>query len=365
VITPDGKLHEQEMTNGWDYGSPLDLLPAGTNIGAPTMDRTTLFVTAGGCGSTSGGAYLVDMATDPVQKETYSTESVAVTGTDGPALSNDNETLFVTTGNGSASGDVHPNSVVALDAKTMKVKDYFTPSGSSPSEKSDINVSPVVFTYKGRELVAAYVAGGRLALLDAASLGGSDHHTALAITGPISSDGGKGSWGRLASAQDANGVRFIYVSERGGLAADAKLPASNGAVTDGAIVAFKLSDANGGVGLTPAWVSPNVVNPSPASIVMNAAPPENAGRGAAAAPATPPPTIIAGGIVFTLSQGEAGKTHATLYGFDAETGKQVYTSGEAITSAAHDASISISGGHVIFVTADNTLYCFGIAYDKD
>jgi hypothetical protein len=362
VLTADGNLHEQELNNGWDYGGPVKFMLAGADLGSPVIQGTTIYDSAGGtCGGSSNGVFALDMATDAYNKISFDSGNIAITGTDGPALSADNKTFFATTGSGSGN---HANSVVALDAKTLQVKDYFTPSGAAG--KTNIDVSPVVFSDKGREFVAAYVAGGRLALLDAASLGGSDHHTPLAITTPLAKDGGSGAWGRLASAEDSAGSRFVYVSVNGLLAADAKLPASNGAVTDGAVVAFKVQDSNGGVTLTPAWVSPNVENPSPASIVMNAAAPnvDNFGQ-PLPAPATAPATPAAGGVVFTLSQGEAGKTHAKLYGFDAETGKEIYSSGEEIASAGKDASIAISGAHVVFLTSDNTLYGFGISYEKN
>jgi hypothetical protein len=362
VLTADGNLHEQELNNGWDYGAPVKFMPSGADLGAPTIEGTTIYDSAGSsCSGAGNGVYSLDMATDAYNKASFESGNIAVTGTDGPALSTDNKTLFVTTGGG--SGD-HANSVVALDAKTLQVKDYFTLGGAAG--RDSINVSPVVFADGNRELVAAYVAGGRLALLDATSLGGSDHHTALAITGPLAKDGGSGSWGRLATATDSSGARFVYVSVKGPLATDAKLPASNGPVTDGAVIAFKVEGGSGGVTLTPAWVSPNVEDPSPASIIMNSAPPnvDNFGQ-PLPAPATAPPTPAAGGVVFTLSQGEPGKTHARLYGFDAETGKQVFSSGDEILSDAKEASISISGAHVVFLTSDNTLYGFGIAYDKD
>jgi hypothetical protein len=364
VQTADGNLHEQELNNGWDYGPAVKFTPAGANLGSPLIIGSTIYSTTGGCGGSANGAYSLDMVNDSYRKASYETGSVGVTGTDGPALSTDEKTLFITTGSGSGSGDVHANSVVALDAKSMAIQGYYTPTGADA--KTNINVSPVVFSYKGRQLVAAYVAGGKLALLDAASLGGSDHRTALAITGALSKDGGSGSWGRLASAEDSSGNRFVYVSVRGALAADAKLPAANGAVTDGAVVAFKVEDQGGKLALTPAWVSPNVVNPSPASIIMNAVPPnvDNFGQ-PLPAPANAPPTPKAGGVVFTLSQGEAGKSHARLYGFDAETGAQVFSSGDEVTASANAASISISGAHVMFVTSDDTLYAFGIEYDRN
>ncbi|HEY6467143.1 MAG TPA: hypothetical protein VIY69_14180 [Candidatus Acidoferrales bacterium] len=363
VLTPDGNLHEQELNNGWDYGDPVKFMPAGADLGAPTIEGSTIYASAGGsCGGSANGVYALDMANDSYDKASFDSGNIPVTGTDGPALSTDSKTLFVTTGSG--SGDAHANSVVALDAKTMQVKDYFAPNGASG--KTDIDVSPVVFSYKDRELVAAYVAGGRLALLDAASLGGSDHHTPLFITAPLSKDGGEGAWGRLASAEDADGTRFVYVSVNGSLAANLKMSSANGPNPNGAIIAFKVQDQGDKPMLLPAWVSPDIVDPSPASIVMNAAPPnvDNFGQ-ALPEPATAPPAVKAGGIVFALSEGEPGKTHARLYGFDAETGAQVYSSGDEIASDAKRASIAISGAHVVFLAADNTLYGFGIAYEKN
>jgi hypothetical protein len=367
VLTSDGNVHEQLLTNGWDYGTPVKFLTPDVNIGAPTIAEGTMYAnTSGSCGGAANGVYAIDLSTEADQKASYNTGTIGVTGTDGPALSTDTKTLYVTTGSGAASGEAHPNSVVALDGKTLEPKDYYTPTGGSATAKTNINVSPLVFAYKGRDLVAAYVAGGRLALLDSASLGGSDHHTPLFVTAPLSKDDGDGAWGRLASAEDSSGTRFIYVSVRGPLAAEAKLPAGNGATPDGAVIAFKVQDQGGSLALTPAWVSANVTDPSPASIVMNAPPPNIDNFGQPLPPsASTPPTPKAGGIVFTLAEGEAGKTHARLYGFDAETGAQVYSSGDEIASSANEAGISISGGHVLFVTSDNTLYAFGVSYERN
>jgi len=367
VITSDGQVHEQLLTNGWDYGTPVKFIAPDSNMGSPTINDNILYVnTHGSCDGAPNGVFSLDMATAEYQQASYKSGGIGVTGTDGPALSTDGKTLYVTTGSGAESGEAHPNSVVALDAKTLEVKDYYTPSGGAATEKSDMNVSPVAFAYKGRNYVAAYVAGGRLALLDADSLGGENHRTPLAITPVLSKDGGNGAWGRLATAEDADGTRFIYVSVNGPFAVEAKLPTANGLTPDGSVVAYKLEDEGGKAKLTPAWVSPDVMNPSPATIVMNTAPETFGGfPGAAAAPATPPPAVKAGGIVFVLAEGEATKTNARLYGFDAETGAQVYSSGDQILSPATEASLSVSGGHILFVTADNTLYAFGVQYVRD
>lgn len=367
VITPDGQAHEQLLTNGWDYGTPVKFLAPDSNMGFPTVHDSVMYVnTSGSCGGAPNGVFSLDMSTAEYRKASYKSGDAGVTGADGGALSTDGKTLYVTTGSGAANGDAHPNSVVALDAKTLEAKDYYTPSGGEATAKANINVSPVVFSYKGKDFVAAYIAGGRLALLDAESLGGSNHHTPLALTPALSKNGGVGAWGRLATAEDANGARFIYVSVNGPFPADLKLPAGNGATSNGAVVAYKVDDNGGKVSLAPAWVSPDVINPSPASIVMNTPPETFAGFGGAApAASAATPAVKAGGIVFVLAEGEAGKSHARLYAFDAETGAQIYSSADQIASAANQASISISGGHVLFVTADNTLYSFGVEYVRD
>ena len=83
--------------------------------------------------------------------------------------------------------------------------------------------------------------------------------------------------------------------------------------------------------------------------------------------------IIVNGIVFAASSGKfqssgaamgakeraERSTPAVLYALDAATGKELWTSGTAITSFAR-AGLSAGGGQVYVVTFDNTLYAFGI-----
>jgi hypothetical protein len=247
----------------------------------------------------------------------------------------------------------------------MAVKDRYTPSGADTAAKTNINVSPVVFPYEGRDVVAAYGAGGKLVLLDSANLGGADHNTPLAITAQISKNGGSGAWGRLASAEDGNGARWVFVSVRGPLASEVKFPTTNGPTPNGSVVGFKVEDAGGKTVLTPEWASPDVTNPSPAVITST---PAIAGTATAfePAPLVPNgPAVMPGALVFVLGEGEAGKSHAKLLALDAATGAQVYSSGDQIESSANAAGISVSGGHVLFLTSDNTLYAFGFAYERD
>lgn len=348
VLTSNGNLQELLVTNGEDYGFPVKVLPyRNSNLSAMTMSGSKIFFnTTGNCGGSMklggtwdaepNGTWSVDLSSDKYPVTSYDTHNINATGLSGPAQSTDGKTLYVTTGGGHAdvvTGGVYPNSVVALNSSTMQVEDYYQPSGAEATAKTDINVSPVVFSSGGHDMVAAYVAGGRLALLDSKSLGGADHHTPLAITAPISADGGNGAWGRLATAE-LNNTRWIFLSVQGPRSSQVTFPTTHGATPDGSVVAFEVQSQGGKTVLTPEWVSANMVDPSPAD--------------------------IASGMVFSLANGKAGSSNAKLYALNATTGAPLYNSGDGINSPGYFSSISVSLGHVLFVTQNDTLYSYGI-----
>jgi len=89
--------------------------------------------------------------------------------------------------------------------------------------------------------------------------------------------------------------------------------------------------------------------------------------------------VIANGVVFALSNGEnarqvdsGGKLYtsaqrialstgrATLYALDAVTGKELYSSGEAISGFTHFSGLAISAGRVYVVTHQSVVYAFGL-----
>jgi outer membrane protein assembly factor BamB len=93
----------------------------------------------------------------------------------------------------------------------------------------------------------------------------------------------------------------------------------------------------------------------------------------------PEPPIVAGDLVFAISNGEfarqskgdgglyssaeraekhAGNT--VLYIFDSATGKQLFSSGDTMPSFTHFSGISISGGRVYVTTFDSNIYAFGV-----
>jgi len=247
---------------------------------------------------------------------------------------------------------------VALTPKELSLKDYYTPTNADWIFKRDLdmNVTPVIFPYKGRELLVGSGKEGRFFLLDTKSLGGADHRTPLFRSELISNEevdfAGAGTWGSLATWEDAGGTRWILAPVWGPKHSQATFPITNGEAPHGSIVAFKVEDKDGRPVLTPAWISRDLI--------------------------TPAPPVIANGVVFALGTGEyvrqvnereggllqadvraARSAHAILYALDARTGKELYSSGDAVTSFSHYMSMSIANGRVYFGTYDNTLYCFG------
>ena len=96
----------------------------------------------------------------------------------------------------------------------------------------------------------------------------------------------------------------------------------------------------------------------------------------------PEPPIIANGVVFALSSGEdvhqadaagngmntkerlKGSTHAVLYAFDSETGKELFSSGDTIASFTHFGGIALSNGRIFVSTYDGFVYAFGLKNEE-
>jgi hypothetical protein len=334
VLTSDGYMHEQIMSTGLDYAPPVKFFPAtkGDSFALNMNDKVVYTATGAGCRNAPNTAWSIDLNTPDYTVSSYKTQKLSLAGLTGPTIGRDG-TAYVVTGSGPAdpAAGVYANSVVALSAKDLKVKDWYTPSGNG--KDNGLSASPVAFAYKDKELVAAPGGDGSIVLLDSASLGGADHHTPLARTERISKTAKRGDWESLASWQDKSGAFWVVASISGPVEGDVKFAHANGPAPHGSVVAFKVEEKDGHTVLTPSWISRDLINPAPPA--------------------------IANGVVFALAGGNAS-THATLYALDAATGNSLYTSGDSIETYTHLAGMSVGDGHVFFTTHDDTLYSFGI-----
>jgi outer membrane protein assembly factor BamB len=358
ILSSDGQLHQLNLANGEDLAPPAKFVPPnGKPYSLNVVDNVIYTATGQHCGGNPNGVYALDLS--DMKVNSWTSNGGGLWGLAGPAVGTDG-TIYSEIGDGNwdpAKG-IYSDTFVALEPKTLKLKDWYTPTNREWMTKRDLdlNDTPVVFPYKGRDLLAGSGKEGRLYLLDSKSLGGENHRTPLFRTQLISNEdvdfAGRGTWGSLASWQDASGTRWVLAPVWGPLHPDMKFPITNGNAPQGSIVAFKVEESNGKTVLTPAWVSRNLVIPAP--------------------------PVVANGVVFALSSGEYVRqanenqgglfspeqraqlsTHAILYALDAATGKELYSSGDAITSFTHFAGMAVANGRVYFSTFDNTLYSFG------
>ena len=189
----------------------------------------------------------------------------------------------------------YANALVALDGKTLKVLRTY-------STKTDPFITtPVVFTEGDRRYVAATTETS-LHVIDAASFGAPVVRTEPQANVRFTGDG-------LATWRDGAGTRWLLTSG------------------SGATIAY----AFGANSVAERWRKP-LVNPR-----------------------TP---IVVNGVVFALASGSTN-ANAVLYALDPATGKELWSSGNTITSTA-SAGISAGTGQVYVVTSDNTVYAFGI-----
>jgi hypothetical protein len=316
ALTSDGMLRTIGRASGRETVKPWQFIPPERRASDLTVIGNVAYVaTMNQCGGMPNGVSMMDMAS--ADKATISWATGGGNPLGAPAFS-ENGTLYVSIGPDRRGSLGYSNSVVALDGKTLALKDSFT----APEVLASI---PTVFTSEGKEFVAVQAKSGRIYLMDAASLGGSDHKT------PLASTPATGGPGVIAGWRDNAGTTWVLASSAGPLPASAKFPSSNGTVTSGAIVAYKLASEGGKTWLEPAWVSADLTSPK-APIIVN-------------------------GVAFALAGGSLA-VPAVLHALDAATGKSVWSSGQTMTSYV-DAGISASQGQVYVAAHDHTFYTFG------
>jgi outer membrane protein assembly factor BamB len=304
VLTSDGYLHEQIMATGLDYAPPVKFMatPGGLGFGLNLSDKVIYAAAGAKCKPVADALWTIDLNNTDYKVDSYKPEKLSLAGMAGPAIGADG-TAYVATGSGA---DTYANSIVALSPDGLKVKDWYSSGGKG------LNASPVVLSYKNKEYVVAPGKDDTLVLLDSTSLGGADHRTPLAESEKL---GKAADWDGLAAWQDKSGAAWVYAS------------------SEGKVTAFKIDENGGKMMLTAGWTSPKLKSPAP--------------------------PVVANGVVFVLDGGSSS-SHAVLYALDAATGKQLFSSGDAIQSYTHLAGMSVGDGHVFFSTHDNTLYSFGI-----
>ena len=360
AVSSDGDLHILNSSTGQDLIPAIRFLPPDARVTSLNLrDNVVYATTADHCDGYRNALYAIDLLSKDKAVASFIPPSGQFAGSGGTAIGADG-TVYAQVMYSPEGGQGHSHdSVVALAPKNLQIKDYFTPAGRSGGEKNRValGITPMVFSWNGRDLIVAGGKNGRLYLLDSKSLGGPDHHTPLfqtqAIARASNKYNGDGFRGTFSSWQDVDTqTRWIYAPMSGPLASSSEFPTGAAVPSDGSIVSFKLDGQTAQPALQPLWVSRDLISPAPA--------------------------VIANGMVFALSTGESprmakknGKPYsvaewqenaqqATVYAFDAVSGKQLYSSGEAIPGHPRATALAVANGRVYFSTHDNAVYCLGL-----
>ncbi len=366
VISMDGKLHALNLVNGEDRFPAKQFVPAySKNWSLNIVGDGVYTTTSQSCGDAKSGVWALDLKNLDKPPSFFESDSYGggIWGRGGASASFDGTTIYAGTGDGpfDAAAGKYAESVVALSAKDLKLLDYFTPGNATYLTRKDLdmgNGTPIIFKYKGRQLLIASGKEGKLFMLDAKSLGGETHRQPL-FESPLYANeaadiAGRGFWGAFASWEDAKGVRWIYAPAWGPSATKVPaFPLTNGPAPDGSIMAFKVEEKGGQPVLEPAWISRNM--------------------------AVPEPPVVANGVLFAISSGEFTRQvkengalytgeeriklttgNAILYAFDAQTGKELFSSGKAMPSFTHFGGLALSDARVYATTYDGTLHAFGV-----
>jgi outer membrane protein assembly factor BamB len=315
AVASDGTLHRLNVMNGADAELPVPFLPPYARAhGLTVVDDVAYVVTSRGCGAAPSAVWALNLETKAVA--TWRAPSQLV-GSSGPAFGPDG-TLYVATSGGL---------VAALTPRTLASVDLTRSRGASYAS------SLVMFAHHDRLLAATATRSGPVLLFEA--------HGLKALKGPTLRGAVPRVAGALASWRDTTDTRWLLTPTADPVPAGAEFAHPGGAVTRGAIVAWKVVDQDSGPVLGAGWVSRDISRPL-APIVVN-------------------------GVVFAVARGGGRPASATggervtpavLYALDGVTGEELWNSGAAMASVA-SGGLAAGGGRVYVTTEDGAVYAFG------
>ncbi|MBM3812030.1 MAG: pyrrolo-quinoline quinone [Acidimicrobiia bacterium] len=364
AATWDGRLRRINAADGEDLAPPALFMPPNGKPYALNLFNNVIYThSAQGCGGNPNMVYTYDLATEKVGS--WGPAGGGMWGRSGPAISTDG-TMYTGTGDGPWAPEegVYGNGIIGVkqnpETKAVELVDYYGPSNAEWLFKRDLDmqVTPVIFDYKGKEYMVNAGKECVLYLMETESIGGDDHRTPLfrspLICNEIVDFAEAGIWGSMASWEDSNGTRWVLTPFWGPKHSAFKAPIEHGAIRKGAIAAFKVEPKNGKMQLSPAWLSRDMDQAEPPIVANGVVFAYGSGENTAQAF----PDV---GLDFRMERRVEKSTHAVLYALDAQTGKELWSSGKQIATWNHWSGLAVANGKVYINTHDGTLYCFGIA----
>ena len=364
AISSDGKLHALSVVDGEDRFPAKPFVPEFSKNWSLNLAGGVLYTpTSQRCNGTISAVYSMDLNAHDQPVRFFQAGRPGIWGRAGVTVSASG-VVFAETGDGAfmpESGQ-YADTFLGLSPGDLKLRDYYTPANREWVTRKDLdmgNMSPVLFPFNGKELLAGAGKEGRIFLLDAGSLGGETHRQPLYRSPLLANEevnhAAHGFWGAFATWQDGEGARWLYAPAWGPPHSSIAFTFTNGDAPHGSIMAFRVELKNGSPELAPVWISRDL--------------------------GVPEPPVIANGLVFALSSGEdvrqvdaagnslgtaervAGSGKAVLYAFDAATGKELFNSGDTLNSFTHFGGLALSNGRIFVTTWDGFVYAFGLKHE--
>lgn len=383
--TSDGKLRGARLADGSEALRPTDMVqPFSRNWSLALVDDVVYTTTARGCGGSKaqptefGTVAAVDVS-DPDRPSlsrfyTGKGRPAGPWGASGVAWGPQGAYVATADGPNNSGSGIYGDMVLAVRPHAWGLNDSFTPTHWRYVNARDLDFGSggvLLFPFNKRNIAATGSKESVIYLLDADNLGGVDHMTSLYQSPRFGNDTqdfqSQGIWGSLATTVSAKNERWLYVPMWGAPAkAGPKFPLTHGEVSHGGILGLKVTETDGKPALEPVWMSRDLNMASP--------------------------PVVANGVVYALQTAEdttqvpkaiynpdgtrkAGfdpsnfanqriltpQSAMTLFAFDAETGKELWSSKKAMDGqTVHFTQPVVALGKVFAVDHAGHLWAFGL-----
>jgi outer membrane protein assembly factor BamB len=406
LMASDGKLRAHSLADGAERMVPVQMVPPFARAWSLNLFGDVIYTTSGrACGEVQdprdmwGAASLpirrAPTATqDPVQTEASAVTAVYVADLAKPEVSHfftsggrpagpwgrgglargPADHLILQTSDGlfdPASGN-WGDTILKLSPRAARVTDSFTPENHRYIQSKDLagSATPVVFPFGDKTLVATAQKESVLYLLDANDMGGGieNRHQKYVFKSPLlaneiaaGTDPSQGVWGAIATYLTPGGKRFLYVPFWGPQASTAPtFPVTNGTTPNGGVMAFEVVQRGDQIVAEPRWTSDNMIMADPPVVANGVVFATSTGGQPMQNPRGPDGARIANTTPESIRNRSTPIGNLTLFAYDAETGKRLYTSGKTIPGWVHFGEPVVALGKVFLVTHDARIYAFGL-----
>jgi len=383
--TSDGKLRGAKLGDGAEAIAPTDMVqPFSRNWSLNLIDDVVYTTTARGCGgSTAQPIEFGTVAAMDVSDPAHPSLSRFYTGKGRPAgpwgaggVAWGPQGVYVATADGpnNPGSGIYGDMVLAVRPHAWGLNDSFTPTHWRYVNARDLDFGSggvLLFPFGKKNIAATSSKESVIYLLDADNLGGVDHMTGLYQSPRLGNDTqdfqAQGMWGTLATALSDKGERWLYTPMWGAPGKQApKFPMTNGDAPSGSIMAFKVVEESGKPVLQPQWISRDLNLASP-PVVANGI--VYALQTAESAVQVPRDIFNADGSRKPGWTPELGANNRilvphstmTLFAFDMETGKQLWSSGKTMDgNTVHFTQPVVALGKLFAVDHAGHVWAFGL-----